>query len=382
MLAATRFAASPRATPPAVRPLHLGAGVGQRSRPRRRVRSVGSAPPLPHPTMMTTSPRAGIVPSAACSASSASVPRATCSCSLVSSRQTAAGRSAPHAAARSRSVAASRPGASNRTAPRSSAAIAASRSRRSRPERAMNPSNDQRGPATPQDATAASTDEAPGIATTVPPAAAQAATSPSPGSDTTGVPASVTSARSSPRGEVREQLALAGRPALRVVAGGPDRDLVPSRSRRVDARVLGGDQRHGAQHLERPQGHVAQVPDRRRDNEQRRRRSPVRLRCPPARPSSGPGRPGTPPRVQVVHPGRPRAQLRDRRHLALELRAGDHPVHALHQRAVEAERRRAPRCSAPVDPPVQQPVELRVARSRPRPRRSGRATGRPTAPCG
>ena len=47
-------------------------------------------------------------------------------------------------------------------------------------------------------ATAANTADAPGIATTSPPAAAQAATSPSPGSETTGVPASVTSARSCP----------------------------------------------------------------------------------------------------------------------------------------------------------------------------------------
>ena len=72
-------------------------------------------------------------------------------------------RSPPHAAARSRSVAATRPGASNRTVPRSSAAIRASRSRRSRPERGRNPSNDQRGPATPDATSAASTDDAPGI---------------------------------------------------------------------------------------------------------------------------------------------------------------------------------------------------------------------------
>ena len=51
-------------------------------------------------------------------------PRTICSCTLVSSRQTAPARPAPQAAARSRSVAATRPGASNSTDPRSSAAIA------------------------------------------------------------------------------------------------------------------------------------------------------------------------------------------------------------------------------------------------------------------
>ena len=49
-----------------------------------------------------------------------------------------------------------------RRSPRSSAAIRASRSRRSRPDRGRNPSNAQRGPATPEPATAASTADAPG----------------------------------------------------------------------------------------------------------------------------------------------------------------------------------------------------------------------------
>ena len=56
------------------------------------------------------------------------VPRQTSSCSLVSSRATATGRSPPHAAARSASVAATRPGASKSTVVRASAATAASRS--------------------------------------------------------------------------------------------------------------------------------------------------------------------------------------------------------------------------------------------------------------
>ncbi len=48
------------------------------------------------------------------------------------------------------------------------------RSRRSRPDRGRKPSNDHRGPATPDAATAASTADAPGSGTTVPPSAAQA----------------------------------------------------------------------------------------------------------------------------------------------------------------------------------------------------------------
>ena len=117
---------------------------------------------------------------------SPSVPRTICSWILVSSRQTAPRRSAPQAAARSRSVAATRPGASYSTDPRGSAAIAARRSRRSRPDRGRNPSNAQRGPATPDAATAARTAEAPGIGTTRPPSSAQAATRSAPGSLTPG----------------------------------------------------------------------------------------------------------------------------------------------------------------------------------------------------
>ena len=57
---------------------------------------------LTQPTTITISPRAGIVPSRARPASSPNDPRTTVSCSLVSSRHTAPGRSGPQASARSR----------------------------------------------------------------------------------------------------------------------------------------------------------------------------------------------------------------------------------------------------------------------------------------
>ena len=122
--AATRRAASPRATPPATSALDLGPRGLQRVVRGVRPRGIARGSPRPQPTTMTISPRAGIVPSAACAARSPSGPRAICSWSFVSSRQTAPGRSSPQASARSRSVAASRVGASNRTLPRSSSAIA------------------------------------------------------------------------------------------------------------------------------------------------------------------------------------------------------------------------------------------------------------------
>ena len=175
------------------------------SPPRCRLRRPAPRAPVHAPTTSTNSPRAGMAPLPAASASSPSVPRETVSWSFVSSRHTAAGRSGPHAVARSRSVPATRFGASNTIAPRSSAAIRASRSRRSRPERGRNPSNVQCGPATPDTATAVTTADGPGSATTVPPSPAHAATSSPPGSLTTGVPASLTSARSAPAPQVLEE---------------------------------------------------------------------------------------------------------------------------------------------------------------------------------
>ena len=69
------------------------------------------------------------------------------------------------------------------------------------------------------------------------------------------------------------------------------------------------------------------------------------------------------PRVQVVDARGPRPELRDRRHLALELGARDHPVDALHHRPVEAQRHDLVDRAPLVDPPEQEPVQLRVARS-------------------
>src|SRR6185437_5912387 len=67
------------------------------------------------------------------------------------------------------------------------------------------------------------------------------------------------------------------------------------------------------------------------------------------------------PRVQVVDAGRARPELRDRRHLALELGGGDEPLDAFDERAVEAHLDQLVGAPAAVDPPVQDPVEQRVA---------------------
>ena len=134
------------------------------------------------------------------SASSPSVPRTIVSWSLVSSRQTAAGRSR---AARRGQVAQRRRDAPRRLEARPCRArrrrSGASRSRRSRPDPRQEPLE---RPARPGHARSRRPRRARptrrGSARRAPPSAAQAATSSPPGSLTAGVPASVTSARSAP----------------------------------------------------------------------------------------------------------------------------------------------------------------------------------------
>ena len=117
---------------------HSLPALGQIDGPRGRIESSGGAGSRCR-RRPRWSPRPGADRSTAPAASSASVPRRTSSCSLVSSRHRAPRRSPPHASARSRRVAAVRPGDSNRTVVRSSAAMRAMRSRRSRPRRAGTP---------------------------------------------------------------------------------------------------------------------------------------------------------------------------------------------------------------------------------------------------
>ena len=81
---------------------------------------------------------------------------------------------------------------------RASPATAASRWRRSRPERGRNPSKQKRSVASPLVTRAASTADGPGTTETVSPAAATAATNRAPGSDTPGIPASETSTTVAP----------------------------------------------------------------------------------------------------------------------------------------------------------------------------------------
>ena len=160
-------------------------------------------------------------------------------------------------------MAATRVGASNTIAPRSSAAIRASRSRRSRPGARQEPLE---RPARPGDArtpaTAASTADAPGIGTTVPPSPAQAATRSPPGSLTPGVPASVTSARSAPPRRCSSSAAArAARSGRGSSSSGSSMRVACQQPVRVP-RVLGRDERHGREDLERPERDVGEVADR------------------------------------------------------------------------------------------------------------------------
>ena len=125
-------------------------------------------------TTMVTSPR---TPSAAQSASVATGPRRTSSWVLVSSRHTAAARSAPKASAIADRAACVRWGASKNTIVRSSAASAASRRARSPALRGRKPSKQNRSTGRPETASAVSTADGPGTAVTSMPASTAAATS-------------------------------------------------------------------------------------------------------------------------------------------------------------------------------------------------------------
>jgi len=105
------------------------------------------------------------------------VPRLISSCTLVSSRQTTAARSAPWETASSFSVSASLRGDSKNTWVRVSAARSANRRSRSPALRGGNPSKQNLSVGRPETASAVVTADGPGIAVTVTPAAAAAATS-------------------------------------------------------------------------------------------------------------------------------------------------------------------------------------------------------------
>jgi hypothetical protein len=96
---------------------------------------------------------------------------------LVSSRQTAASRSAPKAPARSPSAAVIRCGASKKTSVRGSAASSRSRDRRPEPLRGRKPSKQNRSLGSPDSARAVVTALGPGAAVTGKPASSAARTS-------------------------------------------------------------------------------------------------------------------------------------------------------------------------------------------------------------
>ena len=282
-----RPAARPRRAPPRARRPRLprrsdGRSATTRRRARTR-RAAGSRRPWP--------PRRA----------RSSVPRTIDSCSFVSSRQTAAGRSPPHASARSRSVAATRPGrlehdraaivVGDPAEPVLTLAPAARQEPLERPARSGHPGRHDRG----QDGRRAGERHHP-------PAlggpcrheiGARVADGRRPGVGHEGEV-----------GTAPEMLEQRGRPrgvALGVITRRPRRDRVAIQQAPRVARVLGGDERHGPENLERPESDVAQVPDRRGDHVEhatrRRRRGrrglggPRRILRPRGRhPRADPGR--------------------------------------------------------------------------------------------
>ena len=215
------------------------------------------------PTTSTNSPRLGIVPSAAAAANSPSGPRTICSWTLVSSRQTAPGRPAPQAAARSRSVAATRPGRLEQHGPavvggdRGDSVLSLSpRTRQEpleRPARAGHPRCGHRG----KHGRSAGDRHDP-------------APLPRPGRHEVG--AGIADDRCAGIGDERQVRAVAqviqersepARPAPRMKAGHPPRQPVPVQQSLAQPRVFGGDQGYRGQDLERAQRDIRQVPDRR-----------------------------------------------------------------------------------------------------------------------
>ena len=158
----TRIAAPPRTARGAPSPVDLGdlggrllqPGPGRRrarapARPRPRARRTRAAPPR-----RRARSRRGRRRRSARRAPRA-VPRATSSCSFVSSRQTAARRSAPNAVARSASASAMRCGDSKKTSVRGSAASAFSAA--AGPCAAGSPRSTKRSVGSPDTASAVST---------------------------------------------------------------------------------------------------------------------------------------------------------------------------------------------------------------------------------
>ena len=176
------------------------------------------------------------------------------------------------------------------------------------------------------------------------PPPAHAATSSSPGSLTTGVPASVTSARSAPARRCSSSAAARG-PARSGRGSWSSASSISWRSSsrrvsRVSSAAISGTARStsSARSVMSPRLPIGVA---------------TTYSVPPAGPPpagvrrpSSPRRAGPPARVQVVDPGRPRPELRDRRDLPLELGRGDHPVDPLDGRARRSPAPPAPRSSA------------------------------------
>ena len=161
----------------------------------------------------------------------------------------------------------------------------ATRRRRSAPLRGRNPSTQKRSVGSPLTTSAPITDEGPGTVVTVSPAAASWAASHAPGSEMPGVPASLTTATVAAARDARRRRARAG--AASLCPCSESRRSPPAARRDAQGRqqgpgaagVLAADQVGLGQHVPGPGREVAQVPYRRRHEDQLA--APLRAHGPP-----------------------------------------------------------------------------------------------------
>ena len=154
-----------------------------------------------------------------------------------------------------------------RTAPASHrcARAPSMRARRAPSFGGRNPSKKKRSVGRPATVSAASTADAPGIGVIAWPAPATSRTSLKPGSEISGVPASDTSAIAAPSRQPLQQLRPGGLRVVLVIGRQRRRNQKPVEQLARNSGVLAGDQVAAGERLERAQGDVAEVPDRRRD---------------------------------------------------------------------------------------------------------------------
>ena len=169
--------------------------------------------------------------------------RSTCSWVLVSSRHSAAGRSAPRASAMATRESWTRRGDSRKIMVRSWVARDSRARRRSPGLRGRNPSKQKRSEASPDRARAVSTAEGPGATVTGTCSRTAAWTSRYPGSETEGMPASETTrtrrpARAASSSSAARSRSLCSWKAMTRPRGSTSRRWARDRSRRVSSAAM------------------------------------------------------------------------------------------------------------------------------------------------